>query len=170
MKKITKKLVNSFKDYLITEEKSAATLDKYIRDVTMFAAWLGSNDVNKTTVLEYKAYLCQNYKPASVNSVLSSLNSFFVYNEWYDCKVKALKIQKQIFAMSDKELTKAEYEKLLDAAKSKNNERLYLLMQTMMMMMKRKIFSQYMSQKRIEIIKEILKRTIRKSILSLQVP
>jgi len=130
MKKITEKLINTFETYLFDEEKSEATLEKYIRDIRAFLLWLCGRGVNKQTVLEYKAYLTQNYKPASVNSVLSSLNSFFTYNEWYDCKVKSLKIQKQIFASKDKELTKAEYERLLDAAKSKKNERLYLLMQT----------------------------------------
>lgn len=130
MKKITEKLINNFETYLFDEEKSKATLDKYIRDIRAFLLWLCGRGVNKQTVLEYKAYLTQNYKPASVNSVLSSLNSFFTYNEWYDCKVRSLKIQKQIFASKEKELTKAEYERLLDAAKSKNNERLYLLMQT----------------------------------------
>ena len=70
------------------------------------------------------------YAPASANSMLSSINSFFMYMEWYDCKVKTFKIQKQIFANKEKELTKAEYERLLKAAKKKNNEKLYLLMQT----------------------------------------
>jgi len=130
MKKITEKLIKNFRNYLINEEKSDATLEKYIRDICAFLSWLCGRAVDKQTVLEYKAYLIENYKPASVNSVLSSLNSFFTYNEWYDCKVKSLKIQKQIFASKDKELTKAEYERLLDAAKSKKNERLYLLMQT----------------------------------------
>lgn len=130
MKKITEKLIKNFRNYLINEEKSDATLEKYIRDIGAFLAWLCGRGVDKQTVLEYKAYLVENYMPASVNSVLSSLNSFFTYNEWYDCKVKSLKIQKQIFASKDKELTKAEYERLLDAAKSKKNERLYLLMQT----------------------------------------
>lgn len=130
MKNITQKLIEEFKKFLISEEKSEATVDKYIRDICAFLEWLCGRNVDKTTVLEYKAYLVENYKPASVNSVLSSLNSFFTYNEWYDCKVKSLKIQKQIFASKDKELTKAEYERLLDAAKSKKNERLYLLMQT----------------------------------------
>ncbi len=130
MKKITEKLIKNFRNYLINEEKSDATLEKYIRDISAFLAWLYGRGVDKQTVLEYKAYLIENYKPASVNSVLSSLNSFFTYNEWYDCKVKSLKIQKQIFASKDKVLTKAEYERLLDAAKSKKNERLYLLMQT----------------------------------------
>ena len=130
MKRITDKLIKKYRNYLINEEKSDATLEKYIRDISAFLAWLCGRGVDKQTVLEYKAYLVENYKPASVNSVLSSLNSFFAYNEWYDCKVKSLKIQKQIFASKDKELTKAEYERLLDAAKSKKNERLYLLMQT----------------------------------------
>ena len=130
MKRITEKRINNFKNYLINEEKSDATLEKYIRDINAFSYWLSGRVVNKQIILEYKTYLVENYKPASVNSVLSSLNSFFTYNEWYDCKVKFLKIQKQIFASKDKELTKAEYEKLLNEAKSKKNERLYLLMQT----------------------------------------
>ena len=130
MKKITEKLIKNFRNYLINEEKSDATLEKYIRDICAFFSWLCGRGVDKQIVLEYKAYLVENYKPASVNSAISSLNSFFTYNEWYDCKVKSLKIQKQIFASKEKELTKAEYERLLDAAKSKKNERLYLLMQT----------------------------------------
>ncbi len=130
MKNITQKLIEEFKKFLISEEKSDATVEKYIRDVCAFSEWLCDKGVDKQNVLEYKAYLVENYKPASVNSVISSLNSFFSYNEWYDCKVKSLKIQKQIFTSKEKELTKAEYERLLDAAKSKKNERLYLLMQT----------------------------------------
>lgn len=81
-------------------------------------------------VLAYKSYLCEHYAPASVNAILSSLNSFFNFMEWYDLRVKNLKISKQIFVSADKELTKAEYQRLLQAAKQKNNERLYLLMQT----------------------------------------
>ena len=104
MKNITQKLIEEFKKLLISEEKSDATVDKYIRDICAFSEWLCGKNVDKTAVLEYKAYLVENYKPASVNSVLSSLNSFFTYNEWYDCKVKSLKIQKQIFASKEKEL------------------------------------------------------------------
>lgn len=90
MKKITEKLIEKFRNYLINEEKSDATLEKYVRDISAFLSWLCGRGVNKQTVLEYKAHLVENYKPASVNSVISSLNSFFTYNEWYDCKVKAL--------------------------------------------------------------------------------
>ena len=127
---ITRELIEKFKHYLIEEEKSSATLEKYMRDVTVFFAWLAGSELDKLTVLRYKEHLTMNYAPASVNSVLSSLNSFFEYNEWHGLKVKMLKIQKQIFAERSKELSKSEYERLLSAAKDKKNERLYYLMQT----------------------------------------
>ena len=130
IKIITDDLIEKFKDYLTNEEKASATLEKYMRDIKAFFRWTSGSEINKRKVLDYKEYLIGKYAPASVNSVLSSLNSFFEFNNWYDMKVKMLKIQKQIFAQKDKELSKAEYERLLDAAKTKSNERLYLLMQT----------------------------------------
>lgn len=130
MKKITKKLIEEFKLYLIDEEKSGATIEKYVRDITVFAEWVCGREVCKALVLEYKQKIIEGYKPASVNSMLSSINAFFDFALWYECKVKAVKIQKQIFANKDKELTKAEYERLVKAAKEKGNERLYYLLQT----------------------------------------
>ncbi len=131
MKKITKNLLEKFKEHLLNEEKAEATIEKYIHDVQVFMHWLDGVEITKMTVLRYKQELIEKYAPASVNAALSSLNSFFSFNEWYDCRVKALKIQKQIFVSKDKELTKSEYERLLVAAKEKNNQRLYYLMQTM---------------------------------------
>lgn len=130
MKHITIKMISKFKNHLIEEEKSSATIEKYIRDITVFQKWLNGRSVEKSVVIEYKQELIENYAPASVNSVLSSINSFFSFNEWFSCRVKALKIQKQLFSNEDKELTKNEYERLLCAATKKNNEQLYLLMQT----------------------------------------
>lgn len=130
MKKITNNLVVKFRNFLIDDEKSAVTVEKYIRDISSFALWVKGNEITKATVLAYKQMLMEKYAPTSVNSMLSSLNSFFAYNEWYDCRVKTLKIQRQIFRGKEKELTKAEYERLLRAAKQKNNLRLYYVMQT----------------------------------------
>ena len=121
MKKITVETIKQFKDYLISEEKSEATIEKYIRDKNAFYIWICGREVNKSVVIEYKNEIIELYAPASANSMLSSINSFFAYMEWYECKVKTFKIQKQIFASKEKELTKNEYEKLLKAAKKKNN-------------------------------------------------
>ena len=130
-RKITNKLISDFEVYLIQEEKSASTIEKYIRDIKAFFKWSFGRKLTKNVVLEYKSHLVNNFAPASINSMLSSVNNFFEYNKWYDLKVKSLKIQRQIFAGKDKELRKDEYEKLLRAAKRKNNEQLYLLMQTL---------------------------------------
>lgn len=127
---LTLEQIEAFKMYLIDEEKAAATLEKYLRDIKAFRSWLSGDRLEKRKVLAYKAYLIEKFAPASVNSVLSSLNSFFDFMNRYELKVKILKIQRQIFAHKDKELTKAEYERLLTAARRKNNERLYFLMQT----------------------------------------
>lgn len=129
MRRITAKEIDRFEAYLVNEEKAATTIGKYRHDVTALQRWAGDTVLSKATVLAYKAYLCERYAPASVNAALSSLNRFFAFMEWYDLHVKSLKIQRQIFASADKELTKAEYERLLQAAKSRGNERLYFLMQ-----------------------------------------
>lgn len=130
MRKITNELIENFKIDLIEEEKAQATIEKYIRDILAFVKWLSGRTVEKQTVLEYKQKLIEKYAPTSVNSVLSSLNRFFAFAEWFNCKVKSIKIQKQVFAKQERELTKKEYDRLLSAALHKDNKRLYLLMQT----------------------------------------
>lgn len=128
MNEITNKIIKKYKNYLINQEKSPATIEKYLRDVRAFVEWVDGHDIKKKIILAYKEYLISEYLPRSVNSILSSLNSLFDYLSWHDCKVKTLKIQKQIFADKDKKVTKSEYMRLLQAAK--NNRRLYYLMQT----------------------------------------
>ena len=130
MRQLKSAQILKFKKHLVEEEKSKATLEKYVRDIEAFRVWIGAKELDKSCVLSYKAYLCEKYATASVNSMLSSINSFFTYLEWYELRVKTIKVQKQIFASNEKELTKNEYERLLTAAKSKSNQRLYLLMQT----------------------------------------
>lgn len=129
-KVITNKALKRFKHYLYEEERSENTIEKYMRDIRFFCEWLKDRCIDKSVVIEYKKELCNMYAARSVNSMLSSVNSFFVFMGWYDLKVKTLKIQRQIFADKSKELTKAEYGRLLIAAKDKKNKRLYYLIQT----------------------------------------
>lgn len=128
--RITVDLILRYKEYLIDEEKSEVTVEKYIRDIQTFYKWHGESELTKQRVLEYKNKLVKEYTTATVNSVLAALNGFFAYNEWYSLKVKSLKLQRTLFCRSEKELTKREYEMLLKAAMDKKNERLNLIMQT----------------------------------------
>ena len=126
MKKITNERILDYKAFLIESEKSKSTLDKYIRDVSAFAMWLSDRSLNKAEVLLYKNHLLEKYAPASVNAAISSLNSFFEFNEWFELKIKSIRIQRQLFFGSDKQLSKKEYEKLLSIALESGNKRLYL--------------------------------------------
>ncbi len=128
---ITESIIAKFKIYLQNEEKSTNTIEKYIRDVKAFADYTNSLNVTKEMVIAYKTKLvCDNYAARSINSMIASLNSLFVFVGWDDLKVKSIKLQRQIYCPEDKELTKAEYLRLINTAKQKGNERLNLLIQT----------------------------------------
>ena len=122
--------VEAFRHYLIDEERSKETIRKYLYDVKSFIRFLGGISPGKEEVLSYKKHLMENYAPASVNSMIAAINTFFAFQGWAHLKVKPLKIQRSLFAKPEKELSRDEYHRLLRAAKRKNNERLSLLMQT----------------------------------------
>ena len=128
---ITESIIAKFKIYLQNEEKSTNTIEKYIRDVKAFADYANSFNVTKEMVIAYKNKLIgDNYAARSINSMIASLNSLFVFVGWEDLKVKSIKLQRQIYCPEEKELTKAEYLRLVNTAKQKGNERLNLLIQT----------------------------------------
>lgn len=130
MKTITDESIKSFEQYLINEEKSHATVSKYVRDAEKFALWLDKRGLDKASVLDYKSRLVSAHTPSGANSVLSSLNRFLAFIGRSDIKVKSVKTQRQIFTRKERELTRQEYERLLSSAERSKNKRLYLLMQT----------------------------------------
>lgn len=128
---IIEKTINDFLEHLKSEEKSKNTVEKYLRDVRAFATVQNGEPVTKEAMIGYKQRLIESgYAVRSINSVLASLNSLFSFLGWHDCRVKALKVQRQVFCSEEKELTKAEYECLCRVAQSKHNERLNLILQT----------------------------------------
>lgn len=129
--RMTRTNIEQFHARLIEDEKSEATIAKYLRDVEAFFSFVGEEAVTKETAMRYKEHLKEKYKPASVNSMLAAMNRFFREMGWLECVVKALKIQREAFRPRERELSKKEYFRLLEAAKKKGNIRLYLLMQTL---------------------------------------
>lgn len=127
---IAAKMIDEFEEHLILEERSVATIQKYIWDVKAFTAYAQNSAISKEIVIAYKKYLQENYAVRSVNSMLASINSFFSLFGWNDLKVKSLKLQQQVFCPEEKELTKEEYTRLCRAAVRKHNERLNLILQT----------------------------------------
>ncbi len=128
---ITEEIIQNYKFNLISEEKSKNTIEKYMRDVKAFAEFALGKVITKELVIEYKNRLIsENYAVRSINSVIASLNSVFSFLGWQDLRVKSVKMQRQIYCPEEKELTKAEYIRLINTAKQKGNGRLNLLIQT----------------------------------------
>ena len=129
-RKITRNLLKDFEKSMFEDEKSKATVEKYLRDLRYFIDYANDRTIDKGLVLEYKAELAHNYALTSANSMLAALNAFLRFVGWFDCTVKQFKIQKKAFCSEEKELSKAEYLSLVRTAENKNNERLSLLIQT----------------------------------------
>lgn len=126
---IVKAQLSSFKNHLLREEKSAATVEKYLRDARAFLLFAKNKALNKDLTVAYKKSLeLGGYKPRSVNSMLASLNSFLAFIGADNCRVKALRIQKEIYTAEQKELTKSEYKRILSASRRK--EQLNLVIRT----------------------------------------
>ncbi len=123
--------IDNFRIYLIEEEKSTLTVQKYIRDITKLFAYLSyGKTLTKQQIIKYKEELMKSYTSASINSMLAAINCFFTFINQPEYRVKLLKIQKRTCIEKDKELTKKEYTRLLKAAQDTHNERMYLLLQT----------------------------------------
>lgn len=127
---ITAALLRAFEHHLLEEEKSPATIEKYMRDLCRFRAFSAERPVGKALVLEYKRMLEQQYAPRSVNSVLGAINTFLRFVHWEELRVKQLRLQKQAYCPDEKELTREEYSALVQAAGKQKNQRLALIIQT----------------------------------------
>ena len=126
---IVKEQVKAFGEHLYREEKSPATREKYLRDAEVFSCFANGAPVTKDLVLAWKKHLTeQSYAVRSINSMLASVNSLLSFLGWGDCKVKSIRLQRQTYCAAEKELTKAEYLRLLRV--SKQNEQLNLILQT----------------------------------------
>ena len=126
---ITSGQIREFHHSLLLEEKSTATVEKYLRDVRAFCVFMEEKPVTKEGVVAWKqALLARGYAIRSVNSMLASVNSFLGFLGRRDCRVKFLKQQKQVYCPEEKELTRGEYLRLLEAARS--DPRLHLVLQT----------------------------------------
>ncbi len=126
---LTQSHITIFANMLHAEERASATIEKYLRDVRAFTAWLEGRELE--TASGWREHLLeQGYAPVTVNSMLSAVNRFLKFLGREDCKIKFLRIQRKAFREESRELTKAEYQRLLDTARETGQERLELLMET----------------------------------------
>ena len=130
VKMITGEQIQGYLHMLREQERADQTIKKYAHDLSALAMWLNGRELNKENLIIWKQYLITRYAAASVNAMLAAINGFLSFTGYSELKVRPVKIQRQIFCSTEKELTKAEYFRLIAAAKKKGNERLALVIQT----------------------------------------
>lgn len=128
---ITGEQLQAFRQRLVWEEKSPATIEKYLRDAAAFTAWLDGRAASKAATGAWKAALLEaKLAPATINVKLAAVNRFLVFLGWPAFRVKPLRIQRRLFRDDSRELTRPEYLRLLETARTQGRERLALLLET----------------------------------------
>lgn len=128
---MTKQTMDGFYAFLVEEERSSGTIEKYLHDVRLFGAWLDNEPVTKENATRWKQDLLQSGRaPSTVNSMLAAVNTYFRFMGWDDLKLKSIRLQRRFFRENERELTKDEYQLLMDTARKRGDERLALLMET----------------------------------------
>ena len=128
---ISKEMLPAYREYLQDEERSRATVEKYLRDVRVFLEYVGENQVlGKERIREYKEGLRERYKISSANSMLAAVNSFLVFLGREEMKVKLFKVQKVLYSRPEREMTEKDYEKLVRTARRCGDLSMSMLLQT----------------------------------------
>lgn len=128
---LTSEKVTEFGKYLKASERSSGTVEKYLRDVNHFMTWLDGKNVTREQTAGWKEYLTEKgYSPITINSMLASIHAFYKFAGWENCRVCFLRVQRQMFREQKKELTKNEYMKLVETARTQKKERLAMLIET----------------------------------------
>ena len=128
---ISKRELNAFLLRLNLEDRSPGTIGKYLHDAGEFSAWLGRRELTRETAARWRDHLLrEGYAPATINSMLSAVNALLRLLGREDCKIRFLRVQRKAFREQSRELTRAEYQRLLDTAAEQGQERLGLLMET----------------------------------------
>ena len=127
---ISSERLTAFAAHLRAEERSPGTIENYLRHIRAFAVWLDGSPVTKETAAAWKEHLLTQDYAATVNAMLAALNGLFHFLGWDGCRVKFLRVQRRLFRDAGRELTRPEYERLMETARSRGQERLALLMET----------------------------------------
>lgn len=92
---ITEELLSQYQKHLYEEEKTTATIKKYICDLRKLSEYASGQEITKELMIGYKEDLREKYKITSINSFLVAANRFFEYAGWYGLRVKTYRIQKR---------------------------------------------------------------------------
>ncbi|MCD8007768.1 MAG: tyrosine-type recombinase/integrase [Clostridiales bacterium] len=122
--------LEQFVEMLQMAERSINTRKQNLQDMRQVVRWLEGKSVDRSLILNYKEELRKKYKPASVNTKIASLNSFFKFLGRNDLHMEQISIQRRVYCSKDRLLNKDEYLRLIAAAEKMENYQMSLIIQT----------------------------------------
>lgn len=125
--------LQEYRNWLLSREYSAATIEKYTRALARFFRESGASlRPSREEVAAWRDSLAKRgYAPSGINAMLAAVNDYQESRDNPQGKAKPLKRQRRIFSDPDRELTREEYFRLLSAARDSGNRRALLLLQTL---------------------------------------
>lgn len=75
----TKEVIEKYVVALQEDEKSSATVEKYVHDLNMAANYFDSAELTKSGLINWKEMLVGKYAAATVNSILAAINGFLKF-------------------------------------------------------------------------------------------
>lgn len=131
-RRITGERKEQFRETMRENERSQATIEKYMRDLEKLAVFLGGEELDKEKLIAYKNYLQESgrYRTASINSFLAAANYFCQAMGWQELKLRTIRTQRETFREDNRYLTQREYNCLIETAVKSGRRRLAVMMQT----------------------------------------
>ncbi len=130
MQTITESTIRAFEQTLKDDEKSAATIEKYVSAIRELMGWLDGREVSRSRLIKYRDHLRNGRAASTINGVLCAINSYLKSFGLTEYRLKLQKVQKRAFRSADREMTRGDYNKLIQAAVRLRKKRLQLVMET----------------------------------------
>lgn len=137
MQEMTDKQLEAYRQELVRRERSQATIANYIRHCGEFLQFCQDSQdgleaaPNQEMLLNWKrTLLTAGLCPATINAKLAAVNGFVRFLGRPELCVRQVRRQRRVFRDKDRDLTRGEYLRLVQAAKAQGRERLCLAIQT----------------------------------------
>ncbi len=127
---ITNETISDFADSLRREERAEATVEKYVHAVRRLMDFLRDDEITKEGLIAFRDAVQEKHLDQTVNGYITAVNSYLGFAGLAHLKLRSLRTQRQPFRETDRELTEAEYERLVSAAKMRD-DRLYHILITL---------------------------------------
>lgn len=110
-------MVNEFETHLRKENLSENTIASYVMTVKLFESL--TDEITKKSLLAFKGYLLETYKPKTVNLRIQAINKYLDFIKKEKLRLQPIKLQQKTFL--ENVISDADYKYLKNRLKKDGN-------------------------------------------------